>query len=79
MSISWVLRFLAIKLFSILIKFCCDRRSHVSGQKTAQPKTELRLGSNSSSPPKKNGILRYILINIYIPPSNGNLFGSVTL
>jgi hypothetical protein len=56
-----------------------DRRSQISGQTTAQPKTKLRLGSNSSSPPpQKNGILCYILISIYISPSNGNLPGSVT-
>ena len=42
------------------------------------PKQNCDLALTVVFPPQKNGIICYILTNIYIPPSNSNLPGSVT-
>lgn len=48
------------------------RRSQILGQTTAQPKNNSDLKPRFALPFRKNGILRYILTDLYIPPTSFN-------
>ena len=56
----------------------CDRRSQISGQTTAQPKTKSDLSATVSHPSYYFNTKSYIFTNLYLPLPNSNLSGSVT-